>query len=237
MGDVAYALGRQRVANVAAFAVTLDKAPCIDEAAHHLADATLGDAEPEGQVLTGDHGVVGHEVQRPLLRRADAEGRRSLCHPLWTGQRRPLPLRRLSARPSAGPGVGADRLQCGVRESEQARGFAPDAKVPSFERVPRLHGNVAIVKVQSLAEPRRQALLPDAWGQDQDGAGTAGVVVPRDGPQPVVERPAPQGEALRTTPKLRPSWRVMVASKQPLRWNSTWDLSPSMPGDIEAARR
>ena len=29
----------------------------------------------------------------------------------------------------------------------------------------------------------------------------------------------------------------MVASKRPLRWNSTRDRSPSMPGDIEAASR
>ena len=28
---------------------------------------------PAGQVLTGDHRVVGHQVERPLLRGADAE--------------------------------------------------------------------------------------------------------------------------------------------------------------------
>ena len=44
-------------------------------------------------VLTGDHRVVGDEVERPLLSRADAEGRRSLRHSLGTGQGRPLPLR------------------------------------------------------------------------------------------------------------------------------------------------
>ena len=72
----------------------------------------------------------------------------------------------------------------------------PEAKVPSIERVPRLHGNVAVVKVQSLAEPRRLSLLPDARNQDQNGVGTAGVVVLRYGSQPVVERPVPQGQAL-----------------------------------------
>ena len=39
----------------------------------------------------------------------------------------------------------------------------------------------------------------------------------------------------RRASKLRPSWSVMVASKRPLRWNSTRDRSPSAPGDIEAA--
>ena len=34
----------------------------------HLADTALRDAEPEGKVLTGDHRVVGDEVERPLLR-------------------------------------------------------------------------------------------------------------------------------------------------------------------------
>ena len=48
MGDVAYALGGQGVARVAPFPSALDQAPGIDEAAHHLADAALGDAEPEG---------------------------------------------------------------------------------------------------------------------------------------------------------------------------------------------
>ena len=42
--DVAYALGGQRVANVAAFAVTLNEVPSIGEAVHHLADPALGDA-------------------------------------------------------------------------------------------------------------------------------------------------------------------------------------------------
>ena len=39
------------------------------------------------------------------------------------------------------------------------------------------------------------------------------------------------------TPKVRPSWRVMVASKRPLRWNSTCDRSEPVPGDIDAASR
>ena len=75
---VANALGGQRVAGVSAFASSLDQAPRIDEAVHHLADPALGNAEPVGKVVAGDHRVPGHEVQRPLLRRADAEGRRSL---------------------------------------------------------------------------------------------------------------------------------------------------------------
>ena len=44
VGDVANALGGQRVADVAAFAVTLNEVPSIDEAAHHLAYPSLGDA-------------------------------------------------------------------------------------------------------------------------------------------------------------------------------------------------
>ena len=70
--------------------------------------------------------------------------------------------------------------------------------------------------------------------------GLKGVVVPRDGPQPAVERPAPQGQPplpRRTTPNVRPSWRVMVASKRPLRWNSTCERRPSMPGESDAASR
>ena len=67
----------------------------VHQAAHHLADSALGDAEPEGQVLAGDHWVVGDEVQRPLLRGADAEGRRSLHHALRVGYRSAFALRRL----------------------------------------------------------------------------------------------------------------------------------------------
>ena len=85
-------------------------------AAHRLADTTLGDAQPGCQVLAGDHGVVGDEVKRPFLRRADAEGRRSPRHPLGTGQRRPLPLRRLGARPSTGA-VARDH---GLQREERA---------------------------------------------------------------------------------------------------------------------
>ena len=47
-----------------------------------------------------------------------------------------------------------------------------------------------------LAQPRRQPLLPDARHKDQNGSGAAGVVVLRYGSQPVVEGPAPQGQAL-----------------------------------------
>ena len=85
VGDVAYALGGQCVAHVSAFSSSLDKSPGIDEAVHHLADPSLRDAEPAGKVLAGNHRVVGHEVERPFLRRADAEGRRRLRHPLGTG--------------------------------------------------------------------------------------------------------------------------------------------------------
>ena len=59
VGAVANALGGQRVANGAPFSSLFDKAPGVHEAAHHLADPSLGDAELEGQVLTGDHRVVG----------------------------------------------------------------------------------------------------------------------------------------------------------------------------------
>ena len=93
---------------------------------------------------------------------------------------------------SAGAAVRTHVLQRAVRAANP-RVFVPEAKVPSFQRVPGLHGNVAVVKSSVAdAEPRRQSLLPDAGGQDQDGARDgASVVVPRDGPQPVVERPAP----------------------------------------------
>ena len=93
--DVANALGGQGVARVSAFAPALDQAPCIREAVHHLADPPLGDAEPDGKVLTGDHRVVGDEVEGPLLSRADAEGRRCLHHPLWLGYGCAFAARRL----------------------------------------------------------------------------------------------------------------------------------------------
>ena len=195
VGDVAYALGGQRVAGVSPLSSSLDKAPGIDQGAHHLAYAPLGDAEPAGKVLTGDHRVVGQEVERPLLRRADAEGRRSLCHPLGTGQRRPFTLRRCGETPSAGAAARAHLLQCAVGAADP-RESVPEAKVPSFQRAPRLHGDEAVFEVQSLAEPRRQPLLPDAGHQDQNGVGAAPVVVLRDGPQPVVEGAAPQAQAL-----------------------------------------
>ena len=158
----------------------------MDEAVRHLTNASLRDAKPAGKMLTGNHRVVGHEVERPLLRRADAEGRRSLRHPLGAGQRCPLPLRRIRARPSAGAALGAHVLQRVVRAADP-RVFVPEAKVPSFEGVPGLHADVAVADVPLLAEPRRQSLLPDAGRQDQDGAGATGVVVPRDCSQPVVE--------------------------------------------------
>ena len=239
VGDVANALGGQGVAGVSASSPALDQAPGVHEASHHLADSPLGDAEPKGQVLPWDHRVIGDEVQRAFLRRADAEGRRSLRHAFRVGNRGPLPFRRLGTRPSAGAGAGDHALQREEAAADHPRCAAPEANVSSFQRVPGLHSDVAVGDVPLLAEPRRQPLLPYAGHQDKDGAGTSAVVVLGYGPQPVVERPAPQGQAAlwRTTPKLRPSCRVMVVSKRPLRWNSTWDRSPSMPGDIEAASR
>ena len=140
-----------------------------------------------------DRRVVCGKVERPSHRRAEAEGRCSLRHPVGTRQR--LRARRSGgARPSS-------RRTC----ADHPRGATPGAKVPAFQRVPGLHGDVAIPEVPVLAEPRRQPFLPYARHKDQDGAGTSAVVVPRYGPQPVVERPATQGQALATTPKLRPS--------------------------------
>ena len=123
------------------------EAPGVDEVAHHLADPSLGDPKPDGQVLTGDHRVVSDKVERPLLRRAGAEGRRSLRHPLGVGYGRPLPLRRLSARPSAWAGAGDHALQRKEPASDDPRRATPEAKVPSFHRVPGLHGNVAVTEV------------------------------------------------------------------------------------------
>ena len=66
VGDVADALGGQRVARVSTSSSSLDQAPGVHKAVHHMADPSLRDAEPAGKVLTGDHRVVGHEVERPL---------------------------------------------------------------------------------------------------------------------------------------------------------------------------
>ena len=194
--NVANTLGGQGVANVASFAVTLDEAPGFHEVVHHLADSSLGDAEPGRQVLTGDHRVVGDEVECPLLRGCDAEGRRSLHHPLRAGYGGAFALRRLGARPSAGAALGADVIEGVVRASEQPRGLLPEAKVLPFERIPRLHGDVGVPEIDALAEPPRQPLLPHAGNQDQDGVGAAGVVVLGYGPQPVVEGAPAQGQAL-----------------------------------------
>ena len=105
VGDVAYALGGKGVTGVSPFAPTLDQAPGIDEVAHHLADPSLGNAEPAGKVLTGDHRVVGDKVERPLLRRADAEGRCSLRHPLGAGQ----------SMPASAPATECEALRRGWR--------------------------------------------------------------------------------------------------------------------------
>ena len=187
VGDVAYALGGQGVAGVSPLSPSLDEAPGVHEAAHHLADSSIRNAEPSGQVLAKDHRVVGDKVQRPLLSRADAECRRSPHHALGTGYGRPLAFRRLGARPSTGAATGDHGLQREEAAADHPRGATPRAKVPSFESVPRLNGNVAVANVPVLAEPRRQPLLPHAGHQDQDGAGTSAVVVLRYGPQPVVE--------------------------------------------------
>ena len=141
-----------------------------------LADPPLGDAEPGCKVLAGDHRVVGDDVQRPLLSWTDAEGWRSLRHALGTGQRCPLPLRRLCARP-ARTVAGDHGLQREERAADHERRAAPVAKVLPLQRVPGLHGNVAVVDVPVVAEPRRQPLLPHAGHEDQDGAGATGVAV------------------------------------------------------------
>ena len=127
VGNVAYTLGRQGVAGLASASVTLDQAPSINEAVHRLADATLGDAEPAGKVLTGDHRVVGHEVERPLLRRGDAEGWRSLRQPLRVGYGGALAAGRLRAQPSAGAAVRAHGLQRVAPAAEHERGAPPEA--------------------------------------------------------------------------------------------------------------
>ena len=180
VGDVANALVGQGVAPVATLSSLLDKPPCIDEASHHLADTPLRDAEPCGKVLAGDHWVVGDDVQRPLLRRADAEGRRSLGHALRVGYRSPLALRRRgegsssSARCTPGDHV----LQRVVRVPEQPRGLLPDAAVPSFQHPPGLHGDEEVPEIDSLAEPPRQPPLPHAGDQDEHDVGaSAGVVL------------------------------------------------------------
>ena len=237
VGDVANALGRQGVAGVSAFSSPLDDASGIDEAVHHLADPSLRDTEPHGKVLTGDHRVVGHEVERPLLRRADAEGRRSLHHPLWTGYRGPLPLRRLRARRSAGAAVGADGLQSKEPAADHPRGATPEAKVPSFQRVPGLHGDEALTEVPFLAEPRRQPLLPDAGRQDQDGVGVPCVVVLCYGAQPVVEGPAPQGQALAHHAERSAVVEGDGGDEAPPSVELHVRRSPSMPGESEAASR
>ena len=144
----------------------------------------------------GDHRVVGHQVERPLLSRAEAEGRRSLHHPLRLGNGGAFALRRPRGGITAGAALGADVIEGVVRAPEQPRGLLPEAKVPPFERVPRLHSDEEVPEIDAIAEPRRQPLLPDAGRQDQNGVGAARVVVLRYGSQPVVERPAPQGQTL-----------------------------------------
>ena len=83
-----------------------------------------------------------------------------------------------------------------IRAAEPKLGVTPEAKVASFERVSRLHGDEAVAEIQVQAEPRRQPLFPNARRQDQSGFGAARVVILRYSSQPIVEGPAPQGQAL-----------------------------------------
>ena len=84
--DVAYALGGQRVANVSPFPPALDQAPCVSTRLRIIWLTRPSETPSQvGKVLAEDHRVVGDEVQRPLLRRADAEGRRRLRHTLRDG--------------------------------------------------------------------------------------------------------------------------------------------------------
>ena len=66
--------------------------------------------------------------------------------------------------------MGVDSLQREEPAAEHPRGFTPEAQVPCFERVPRLHGDEAVMEIPFNAEPRRQPPLPDAGRQDRDGA-------------------------------------------------------------------
>ena len=129
----------------------------------------------------------------------------------------------------------------GIGRRRKAKGLRP-GYLPPFESVPGLHGDEAVMEIQVYAEPRRQPLLPDARRQDLGGHGAKGCS--RTSRWPSAGRretgaagPAPPPLPRRTTPNVRPSWRVMVASKRPLRWNSTCERRPSMPGESDAASR
>ena len=111
-----------------------------------------------------------------------------------SGNRRPLPLRRLIA-PGPPPGLlreitpfSEKNLLPITHEALHQRRRSRRSK-----SVSGLHGDVAIVDVPVVAEPRRQPLLPDAGHQDQDGAGTTAVVVLCYGPQPVVDETGAEG--------------------------------------------
>ena len=238
VGNVTYALGRQGVARVAASSSTLDRAPGIDEVVHHLADTRP--SETPSQRATCSRGIIGWSVTRSSVRFSDRlTPKAAAACASRSGRGSDARFRLGDSVRSPPPGLPWELTVSSVwYELPTPREFAPEAKVPSFERVPRLHGDEAVIEVQVYAEPRRQPLLPDAGGQDQRGFGAARVVVPRYGPQPVVERPAPQGQALADHAE-RPAVveGVMVASKRPLRWNSTRDRRPSMPGESDAARR
>lgn len=101
----------------------------------------------------------------------------------------------MSARPSAGAGTGDQSHQREETAADHPRDGVP--AVPfSFQRVPGLHGDLTVADVPLLVEPRRQPHLPHAGQEDRNGAGTSAAFVFGYGSQPVVERPAPQGQTL-----------------------------------------
>ena len=89
--------------------------------------------QPAGKVLTVDHRVVRDEVQRPLLRGVDAEGRRSLCHALGSGNEARLRSRRLGEAHSPCAALGTYGFQV-VVGSPQSRRVSPES-APSFQSV------------------------------------------------------------------------------------------------------
>ena len=113
-------------------------------------------------------GIIGWSVMRSRVR--FSEGLRPKADAASTirsgrGIYARVPIRRLRARPSAGAALGAHVLQRVVRAADP-REVAPEAKAPSFESVPGLHGDVGVPEVQSLAELPRQSLFPHARNQD-----------------------------------------------------------------------
>ena len=84
--------------------------------------------------------------------------------------------------------------------------------------------------MDALGERPRQPLLAGAGNQDQDDIGTTG-----ESYSAMVRDRRGRARPRRTTRKLRPSWRVMMASNRPMRWSSICDLRPSMPGESDSA--